>query len=126
VEWCTTYLTPRYTHRIGPARTEHVFLDGRDCYALRCAVLHEGVDDVSGQRAKKALDSFLFVVPPTDGLLHCNQSDSKLQLQVDIFCRDICAGVDEWLAAVPPAVPEVAERMRSLMVVHSLEGGIAF
>jgi len=26
-----------------------------------------------------------------------NQSNNSLQLQVDVFCRDVCSGVNEWL-----------------------------
>ena len=127
VSWCNTYLTPKYTHMIGPSREEHVFLHGEDCYALRCAVLHEGVDDIINQLARKTLDSFLFVAPPPGGgMIHCNQSNSKLQLQVDIFCEDICAGVDDWTQAVPPVNKDVRSAMALLMKIATLEGGLAF
>ena len=38
-----------------PDGAPHVFLHGEDCYALRCAVLHEGADDIVTQRARVAL-----------------------------------------------------------------------
>src|SRR5260221_10862247 len=70
VAWCNQFLSPRYTHAIGPNRDQHVFLSGQDCYALRCAFLHEGSDDVTRQRARQALESFVFVEPPNAGMIH--------------------------------------------------------
>lgn len=95
IDWCEKYLAPVYTHPMpdGP----HKFLGGKDCYALRCAVLHEGRDDIMEQSARDALDSFIFVIPPTWGMIHCNQINNKLQLQVDIFCEDLCSGVEKWM-----------------------------
>ena len=64
---------------------EHVFLSGADCYALRCAFLHEGRDEITDQRAGEVLDAFAFVVPPAGSAIHSNQNNQTLQLQVDIF-----------------------------------------
>jgi len=99
--WFNRYVCcPKYISTMGAARTIHCFLSGNDCFALRCSVLHQGMGDTSSQRASDALDRFVFTVPPPSGCIHCNQSDSKLQLQVDIFCEDICAGVEEWLRII--------------------------
>lgn len=101
VRWCERYLTPRYTQVIGGSMEPHVFLHGEDCYALRCAFLHEGGDDVTQQRARRALERFRFMAPPQGGgRIHCNQSDQHLQLQIDVFCEDVCSGVEGWQAAV--------------------------
>ena len=124
--WCLGYLTPRYTHAIGALRHNHIFLSGEDCYALRCAFLHEGADDVARQRARKALDSFLFIEPPLSGSIHCNQSNAKLQLQVDIFCEDLCVGVDSWARHVLTNDAAVQARMEELLVVRSISGGVSF
>jgi hypothetical protein len=75
------------------------FLSGGDCYALRCAYLHQGEFGVLDQRARKALDEFRFTVPG-DGLVHNNRTDGALQLQVDIFCEQLCVAVEAWLASV--------------------------
>lgn len=97
VAWCSKYLTPAFTRPVGPSKELYVFLGGADCYALRCAVLHEGSDDITGQAAKDALESFAFTTPTGTGLpVHLNQVDSKLQIQVDIFCEAVCRGVDQW------------------------------
>ncbi len=98
VNWFKQYMQPKYTSHIGPEREEHIFLRGEDCYALRCALLHEGTHDITEQRAREVLENFQFVVPPDGWTVHCNQNNNSLQLQVDEFCRDICAAVNQWLA----------------------------
>jgi hypothetical protein len=95
--WFNKYIQPRYTSSVGPNGQELVFLSGNDCYALRCAYLHEGSDDTSRQRAREAADRFLFVVAPQGCIIHCNMIDTILQLQIDIFCEDIKQGVIAWV-----------------------------
>jgi hypothetical protein len=97
VKWYNQYMLPKYTFCVGPDQEEHVFLQGDDCYALRCALLHEGTHDISEQRAQQAIDNFNFVVPPKGWTVHNNKSGKALQLQVDVFCRDICSSVNQWL-----------------------------
>jgi hypothetical protein len=75
-------------------------MTGNDCYALRCAYLHQGLDDVSTQRVEKVLSGFIFSEPPTSGDTHRNQFNNVLQLQVDVFCRELCDGVIAWLTEV--------------------------
>lgn len=112
VDWCTTYLTPKYTS------SDHVFLSGKDAYALRCAVLHEGSDDVVNQRAHEALEKFRLTRPSETGGLnsHNNQYGSLLQLQVPDFCEDICAGVESWLADTA-ADAAIATKLASMMKI---------
>lgn len=126
VAWCDRFLVPRYTHPVGADRREHTFLSGRNCYALRCALLHEGSDAIDDQPAREALESFVFLGKPMNGsMVHCNQSDGKLQLQADIFCEDLCKGVEAWLDTVS-VLPDVQARMAALMEVKKLEDGFSF
>ncbi|WP_395659779.1 hypothetical protein [Nocardioides sp.] len=119
VTWCDAYLVPKYTHLIGSDREPHVFLHGDDCYALRCAVLHEGADDILEQHARKALTAFRFVTPPRGGgQIHCNQINSILQLQVDVFCEDVCQGVDTWIELAQATNPEAMARVDRLMEIE--------
>ena len=67
-----------------------------------------------------------FVAPPSGITIHCNQSDAKLQLQVDLFCEDICLGVTEWLEKVPETDLDVRARMDGLMKVINTDGSFAF
>jgi hypothetical protein len=116
--WVEQFVSPDYTREVGPARTRHKFLSGDDCYALRCSVLHEGRDETSHQWASDALDRFQFVAPLKGWTIHCNQADTKLQLQVDIFCRDICRGVQNWLLSIPVADQDRRDRLAQLVFIH--------
>lgn len=69
-------------------------MDGDACYALRCAMLHQGEADLAGQRVKSALSSFHFTT--TTG--HCNSVNDVLQLDVAHFCKDICDSVGFWFS----------------------------
>lgn len=96
--WVDEYLTPVYTSRVGPERKKHVFMTGGDCYALRCAFLHQGLDDIQGHKARGALTKFDFWAPwPNGVIVHRNQQDSRLQVQVDLFTLDMCDAVERWL-----------------------------
>jgi hypothetical protein len=98
--WFEKYILPRYTYRLGLEQGERVFLTGNDCYALRCAFLHEGSDDTSRQRAREAVDKFHFIVAPKGLTIHCNMINTGLKLQVDIFCKDIADGVRKWVEEI--------------------------
>ncbi len=108
--------------RFVAANYEGFFLKGRDCYALRCAFLHEGRDEIVTQRAREVLDRFQFTVAPGPGLtIHCNRFGSKLQLQVDIFCSEFVTGGEAWLQQVSSR-PDVQARMLSLLHIYDVNG----
>ena len=96
-KWFERYMLDKYSSHIGSSSTLHVFLSPSDCYALRCALLHEGKEEIIEQRAREALDRFHFIEPPRLGRIHCNQFNNVLQLQVDIFCQDIIAALQMWI-----------------------------
>lgn len=96
-QWYENYMIDKYKSNIGPDRVEHIFLSGNDCYSLRCSYLHEGKSEISGQTARDILEDFEFVVPPEFSIIHKNQMNNKLQLQVNIFCEDVINSIDEWL-----------------------------
>lgn len=98
VAWWKKYLEKKYTNPPNRFRqVAQVNLSGGDVYALRCALLHEGQDDILNQRARVALSKFHFITPPANGVIHGNYTNNAMQLQVDIFCNDICEGVLRWL-----------------------------
>lgn len=78
-----------------------VFLSGTDCYCLRCAYIHEASSDITNQRVRETISRFHIVYPVPGISLHCNRATDGdvvvLQIQVDIFCNDICDGVAEWI-----------------------------
>lgn len=119
--WVNKYFSPTYTRMMpnysperGSYREEHVFLSGEDFYALRCAVLHEGSDSIISQKASKALEKFTFVAPLPGFLVHMNQRNLTLQLQVDQFCMDVCQAVRLWLSSVTEG-SEQSQRIQRLM-----------
>jgi hypothetical protein len=109
VTWFDREVGPRYTQ--STQGDGGLFLTGRDCYALRCAFLHQGDFDVTDQHARLALERFHFVVPPPGWTVHCNRFNDSLQLQVSNFCEDICAGVEAWL---PRARADAGQKQRLL------------
>jgi hypothetical protein len=120
--WFGTYLDPVYTVQMR-GRTV-VFLSGEDCYALRCAFLHEGDFDISSQRVQKALTSFTFIVPPPGNTLHMISSGSRLALQVDLFCEDVCQAVETWLSqrGSDPTVASSLAGMARIKIILSGQG----
>ncbi|MFI8667168.1 hypothetical protein ACIGGE_12090 [Qipengyuania sp. NPDC077410] len=117
--WWDKYVGSAYRSQIGAKKIEHVFMSGDDCYALRCAYLHNGSEDLSKQKVNQTLNRFIFVEPPTNGsFFHLNQFDSQLQVQVDVFCRDIVAGVSEWLEDVA-GDDRIQQEMAKLSVIRT-------
>jgi hypothetical protein len=94
--WFNTYLLDRYQMNYAGEDAPRTFLNAEDFYALRCAYLHQGEFDVLDQRVRTTLTNFRFSAPLPGMLIHCNLINHTLQLQVDIFCEQICAGVEQW------------------------------
>jgi hypothetical protein len=72
------------------------------------------------------LSRFVFIEPPPSGSIHCNQSNDSLQLQVDIFCSDVCLGVNEWDTGVATGNAAMQARLAELLVVRDPRGGLRF
>ena len=99
-EWFGVYVEAKYRQMVGAWQLgmgmQVTFLNGDDCYALRCAFLHEARDEILEQRARQALERFVFVEPG----FGCHSSilnGTLLSLQVDRFCKDIADGVEQFL-----------------------------
>jgi len=110
-EWFNTYLGKKYDG----------FLSGNDCYALRCAFLHEGSSNIENQRAKEVLDHFVFIASGA----HCNRFrdchfgnpkyDGKdfLQLSVECFCQDMIEATNQWFCD-----PTVVKDLSKMLEIH--------
>ena len=99
------------------------WLSGPDAYALRCAFLHEGSDDITAQRAREALSRVHFVEPPRGFRVHMNGgATTTLQVQVDIFCEDVCVGAEQWWAD-HAASPSVKGQIPGLLRIYGISGG---
>lgn len=123
VAWFEKYVAHYYVHHIGPQHERTVFLSGNDCYALRCAFLHEGREDISEQRAQELLNSFQFTVAPPGWQIHCNLFGKTLQLQVDIFCRQFINAVTLFQTEISNS-PEIVNRMQSLLRIKDVNGAV--
>lgn len=127
IAWFDKYLADRYQHQIGANLGLHVFLSGKDCYALRCAMLHEGGSDITTQQCREALDRFHFTVSVG---AHCNQINNILQLDVFTFCNDVCQSVESWYEDFQHNHKDKLYRMGELVEVHvgshNMGGGIHF
>lgn len=126
VAWFDRYLADRYKSPIGPRREDHVFLSGNDCYALRCALLHEGGSEISQQRCRETLDRVHFAVTGA----HCNQFNAVLQLDVRRFCQDVCVAVETWHGDFLMAHADKSERLKTLLQIpvgpHTIKEGVRF
>ncbi len=126
VAWFERYLADKYRHEIGSERQMHTFLSGNDCYALRCAMLHEGGSDITTQHCQEALERLHFTVVGA----HCNQINSVLQLDVPSFCNDVCDSVEHWYRDFKNNHRDKLHRIGELVTVnvgpHNMGGGIHF
>ncbi|MGY1707353.1 hypothetical protein ACI79C_22560 [Geodermatophilus sp. SYSU D00697] len=115
--WWDKHVGALYRHPVGAEAQEHVFMTGGDCYALRCALLHQGLDDVTAHRAREVVERFHFVQPTAGGwVVHRNQVDSVLMLQVDQFCEELCQAVERWLEEVRGDPRKAAELNRLMFI----------
>ncbi|GAA0452336.1 hypothetical protein [Streptomyces olivaceiscleroticus] len=101
VAWYDAHLKQKYTRPVGPGGGKRVFLSGKDCYALRCALLHEGSSDISTQSAREVLSRFQFCTPGQFNIrLHCNQINDVLIVMVDDFALDVLDAGRTWWASL--------------------------
>jgi hypothetical protein len=83
---------------IGGGRKKETFLTGSDFYALRCAYLHEGSNEITNQRKREILEKFEFVQPRKGMIFHNNLKNGRiLQLQVSELANEVMLGVMNWL-----------------------------
>jgi len=127
VDWFRRYLSDTY----GAPPAEPV-LSPEDCYALRCALVHEGAGDIAGQQAKKVLNEICFFRPGSQGFGpvrpgHCNrltnvrindrEFSEALWLRVTDFCEDMCRAVEKWLNDVAREAA-IQSRMNGLLPIY--------
>lgn len=127
IKWYERYLSASYA-----GNKECPFLTPSDCYALRCALLHEGATELSMQRCREILDEVCFIQPDSKGfgllrpghrtrLINVTVNDrhfkSTLCLHVDRFCEDMCTAVERWMGDVK-ADSDVQDRLNTLLKIY--------
>lgn len=110
--WFESYLGAEYTRTVA-GRTV-TFLSGGDCYALRCAFLHNGGGDITEHRARETLSKIHFT---TMNAHRVRAQGETLTLNVRVFCEEVCTAVEAWLAN-RAADPRVRAEVDALLVVH--------
>jgi len=121
IAWFEKYMQATYMRPATNWSAAHNFLGGPDFYALRCAYLHEGRDEIADQSAQQVLEKFQFIVPPNGWEVHCNQSNNTLQLQVDIFCREVAQGTSAFLVDIASNADAI-QRMERLLLIRDVNG----
>jgi len=83
------------------------FMSGKDCYAFRCAVLHEGTDSVLKQSKKDIIDKFEILSKKESSHLTYMEGNSyngviqptKLVLNLHTFCNDLINSAGKFIKA---------------------------
>lgn len=117
VRWFGEFALERHSalFAIGPDDT---MLSGEDCYALRCAFLHQGEFGIEDQRARELLECFHFTFPHVEHNIHMNLFDgSVLQMDIAMFCMAIHLVVTEWLQTEGDT-DVIQERIAKLGVIY--------
>lgn len=134
VGWFEKYLKDKYTSRVGVLGEEHIFLSGEDCYAFRCALLHEGTDDITRQKSRKVLEKFFFTTTGShctymqDNHVNGKRIPTTLQLNVERFCRDISSAAEVWLGDVARD-ERITEELKNTIKIYgpgTVYGGVKF
>lgn len=112
--WFDKYLGAAYRSGSGDG-SEVVFMTGKDCYALRCVLLHQGDTDFKDHGAwTKRLSNFHFVVASC----HMGLIEGILLLDVRKFCRDMISGADAWFDDFVSSDKNALEKLATRLVIH--------
>ena len=103
-QWFNRYLKQKY--KVG--LTEFT---AEDCYQFRCKCLHQGI------LMRDNGEKFNLTPPIYNMRIHLNNVNGVIQLQIDIFCEDMCQAVEQWIKEMEPH-PAVASRMKELIEVN--------
>lgn len=134
-DWFNRYLKPRYNAdstydflcNVNPVALQYmdeslkdslraqvppVSFSAEDCWSLRNACLHEGVDETKLRKFK--------ITTPASGNMHAHMNcfDGVLQLDVIDFCNDITNGVKKWLVDIQ-GNPDVLEKIEKMINIDS-------
>lgn len=128
-KWFDEYMLYKYSFESFGKKV--ILLSGRDTYALRCSYLHGGEADITEQHRREVLDGFVFMVSEkVNGEYigsHKIQINNILQLRIDLFCKDICDSVDDWIERNKSNV-RIQKSAANMLELHfesvSLNGGI--
>ncbi len=103
IVWFNTHVAPQYRG----------FLDGETCYYFRCSMLHQG----STRHPRGRYSRIIFVEPGSGFVLHNNIMNDALNIDVRIFCEDLCEAAERWWHAAS-AQPNVQANLPRFVARH--------
>lgn len=117
IKWFNDYVSSFYEYAV-----KKYSLEGRECYALRCSVLHNGTHDISNAEVLRDIENaakkFCFCAE-NFGNFRMRVNDTVL-LNVEDFCSNLCNGVYLWY--VDNCTNEhVDNSMSKIMQIHTSE-----
>ena len=90
---------------------------GSDCYALRCSLLHQGISEISHQRAREVLNKINFIEPNPAINIHKSIKNNVLNVHIDIFCEDIIEAYHNWKNDL---IGEQLERFNNILLIENV------
>lgn len=91
-----------------------VFLSSKDCYALRCSILHSGTDDISDNDVEATLSKVTFATLQ----MHNIRLGDQLILDPGKFAMSMVNGARKWLSDVA-SDSDVRMRLRMMVSVKA-------
>lgn len=99
VAWWDAYMAGRYW--VKPDEDEEpqwepfTYMPGADAYALRCAYLHSGTDNLDGRDTIH--QRIRFLGPPSLAAFGYNAADRTLNIGLEPFVEWVCLAVERWM-----------------------------
>ncbi len=109
-EWFDAYVASKYEGNF----------DGSDCYAFRCAALHQGRSDHKNLNYSRIV--FLIPSGTNRSHMHNNVLNDALNLDVIEFCHDMVTAVRTWMRS-ETSKPAFQRNMATFLRRH--KGGLA-
>lgn len=109
-DWFDKYVAPKYDGNF----------DGGNCYAFRCAALHQGKSEHQNLGYKRVI-----FLAPTDGaqaFMHNNVLNDALNVDLVEFCKDVVSAVRQWMHD-EASNPDFQKNMAT--VLKRYKGGLA-
>lgn len=117
--WFEKYIGHQYKSKFGRQSIETVFLSGEECYALRCAYLHKGFNQIEGEQIVK---DYIGVSSRIEFMAEMSSDKLKisgiLMLSLENFCQYIIDGIIEWLDD-NKTNSIINERIKEIPVIHT-------
>lgn len=104
-------------------------LNAADIYALRCAFLHNGSDNIEEQKARMVINRFQFLYPKAGCMIHRNYSNYNgfrtLQVDSKEFCLELLDAVNSFLI-LNENNEKINDEAKNILILEKIENGFYF